>query len=115
MNVRNLIVAVATFAAVAGVHAQTTPASAPAREQANTEQLQATRGKGSALENEGGSALRQASTATREPAAANGGVTREQVMAEFFRARANGEIAVTEPDNDVGSAVSRARERHLAN
>jgi hypothetical protein len=33
-------------------------------------------------------------------------------MAEFYRARANGEIAVTEADNDIGSAVSRARANH---
>lgn len=35
----------------------------------------------------------------------NFSVTREQVTAELYRARAAGEIAVTEADNDIGHAL----------
>jgi hypothetical protein len=36
-------------------------------------------------------------------------ITREQVMAEFYRARAAGEIPETEADNDIGRAALRHR------
>ena len=97
MNARNLTAALLAFAA-AGASAQTTPAPGPAQ-QVSAERIDA-----------GAKELVPEKEVDRDRVPSRpSGLTREQVRAEFYRARAHGEIAVTEADNDIGSAVSRAR------
>lgn len=124
MNANYLIAAVFAIAGSTGAIAQT---AAPLTRAQVTAELLRARAAGEICGNEaecGAAPLRSAATAAAAGAGRNiqvcrneaecdaaphrdFTVTREQVIAELYRARAAGEIPETEADNDIGRAALR--------
>jgi hypothetical protein len=125
MNAKYLIAAVFAIAGSTGALAQT---AAPLTRAQVTAELLRARAAGEICGNEaecGAAPLRATSTAAAPNAGSNVSVcyneaecdaaphrdftvTRAQVLAELYRARAAGEIPETEADNDIGRAALRS-------